>query len=341
MINQALQLQKGVKGPDAFQLVEIPVAPCTEQEVRVEVEAFGLNYADIMAAWGLYQATPPRPCVVGYEVVGRVVAIGEKVSAEWINQRILAFTEFGGHARYVNVPVDQLVAVKNEPAGELLALCVQGTTAYYMARELSPVQSDDIVLIHAASGGVGTLLTQLCKSAGAQVIAKVGSDDKMRLAIENGADWSVNYNKEDYAKAITHKMGKRPLTISFNAVGGSTFKKDRSLLAPGGRLFLYGGAELTGGNKGVFGVMTFLWKMGLVLPIGQLGKSQSLLGVNLLEIARNRPAVFKRCLKGVLGEYQQGSIQPLIGPSSPISEYQKVISSFASGDSSGKCVIYW
>ncbi|MGY8927589.1 MAG: quinone oxidoreductase family protein, partial [Flavobacteriales bacterium] len=116
------------------------------------------------------------------------------------------------------------------PAEELLALCTQGVTAYYMASYLTPVRAGDTVLIHAAAGGVGTLLIQLAKLQGAKVIAKVGRTEKESLVKALGADHVVNYNTSDYVESIIEYLGEERIDLSFNPVAGSTFKQDISIL---------------------------------------------------------------------------------------------------------------
>ena len=136
-------------------------------------------------------------------------------------------------------------------------------------------------MIHAASGGVGTLLVQLAKRRGAEVIAKVGSTEKEVIVKNLGADQVINYKTKDYVEEINSTT---KLDVSFNPVGGSTFKKDWNHLAPGGKLYLFGGAELSS-RFGIFSSLNFLRKMGILIPAALMMTSKSILGVNMLKIA--------------------------------------------------------
>ncbi|MEY4596167.1 MAG: hypothetical protein RLZZ506_583, partial [Bacteroidota bacterium] len=221
----------------AFALAPIELSTLKADEVLIESEAFGLNYADVMARLGLYREAPPRPSVLGYELVGRVTEVGAAVDAQLIGQRVLAFTRFGAYARHAKTTANAIVSIGDMPAHEALPFATQGVTAHYMAEVLSPIQAHDQVLVHAAAGGVGSFLVQLAKRKGATVFAKVGSDTKKAYLESLGVDLIVNYKKEAYFQTIKTHLGAQKLSASFNAVGGKTAKQDLKLLGPGGRLF--------------------------------------------------------------------------------------------------------
>jgi NADPH2:quinone reductase len=211
-----------------------------------------------------------------------------------------------------------------------------------MSNYLSPIQSHDTVLIHAAAGGVGSLLIQLCKLKGATVIAKVGQQNKTELVKKLGADHVINYkNGTDYDQAIKNLIGEKNLTVSFNPVAGSTFKKDLKLLKFGGRLFLFGGAELTAGKWGVLSALRFILKMGKPLPIAFMMKSQSILGVNLLKIADHYPEIISDCLKEVYKNYKEGKLIPQSGGDYKIEKFNDAFELLKSGKSTGKIGIVW
>ena len=130
----------------AFALAPIELSTLKADEVLIESEAFGLNYADVMARLGLYREAPPRPCVLGYELVGRVTEVGAAVDAQLIGQRVLAFTRFGAYARHAKTTANAIVSIGDMPAHEALPFATQGVTAHYMAEVLSPIQA--LSLIH-------------------------------------------------------------------------------------------------------------------------------------------------------------------------------------------------
>jgi len=326
--------------PDkAFELREFELREPSADELVIEVQSFGLNYADVMARRGLYNDAPPLPAIVGYEVVGRVVASGSEKDKEFIGKRVVAFTRFGAYARHVVAGINACVVVGDEPAIELLALTTQGVTAYYMASYLTPIRKGDTVLVHAAAGGVGTLLIQLACLQGAVVIAKVGSSDKIQLTKDLGAMFTVNYNDEDYEKFISKNCGK--IDVSYNPVGGSTFKKDMRLMEAGGRMVIFGGSELGKGKFGIFSKLNFVRKMGLVIPVTLMMSSRNILGVNMLRIADQKPDLLKTCLDEVVNLYLSGKIKPVQGKSFHHKQLPNAHELLESGRSTGKISINW
>lgn len=329
-------LSKKGDAHQAFELKSFELPALQSDEVIVEVEAFGLNYADVMARRGLYREAPPMPCIVGYEAVGKVVEVGPNVDAELVGKRVLAFCRFGGYAKHLITNDYAVVPVGDEDAIELLALCTQGVTAYYMAEYLTPVHEYDTVLIHAAAGGVGTLLIQMAKRRGATVIAKVGRTEKEALVKELGADAVVNYRSGDYVEQVKNALNGGRLDVSFNPVAGSTYKKDMSLLGSGGRMILFGGSELANGKLGILSALSFVFKMGRVMPIALMMRSKNILGVNMLKIADNKPEVLKHCLHEVVKLYQSGALKPQSGGMYSEDQLAEAHAMLESGNSTGK-----
>lgn len=341
MESQAFFLCKTGAAHDAFELRSLIVPTPVGNEVVIESEAFGLNYADVMARRGLYREAPPFPCVVGYELVGKVVQCGPAADQSLLGKRVVAFCRFGGYAKHVITNDYAAVPVGEEDAAELLALCTQAVTAYYMAEYLTPIHASDTVLIHAAAGGVGSILIQLAKLKGAQVIAKVGQTEKENVVKALGADFVVNYRKGDYAVQIADYLKGERLDISFNPVAGSTYKKDMALLGSGGRMLLFGGSELAQGKWGILSKLNFVRKMGLLLPIGLMMRSKNVLGVNMLKIADNKPIVLETCLKAVVQLFAEGKIKPQVGGVYPAEQLPEAHAALESGNTTGKLAVTW
>jgi len=131
------------------------------------------------------------------------------------------------------------------------------------------------------------------------------------------------------------------LDVSFNPSGGSTFKKDVALLGSGGRLILFGGAELTSGKWGVLSQMNFVRKMGMVIPVGLMMRSKNILGVNMLKIADHKPEVLTTCMREVVELYRSGRLIPQKGPSFKVNEIASAHASLESGKSTGKIAVFW
>ena len=338
MKSEAIFLVKKGDAKHAFLRKEIILPALKKGEVIIKSEAFGLNYADVMARNGLYREAPPMPCVIGYEVVGEVVSVGLGGNSDLIGKRVLAFCRFGGYSRHVITKEIALVPIDDLPSSEVLALSTQGVTAYYMTDYLAPIQHGDRVLIHAAAGGVGTLLIQLAKRKGAKVIAKVGSTEKETIVRNLGADQVINYKTQDYIEGINDS---KKLDASFNPVGGSTFKKDWRHLGPGGKLYLFGGAELSGGRFGILSSLNFLRKMGVIIPAALMMTSKSILGVNMLKIADEKPAIMQVCLTQLMELYLQKKIQVIVGKVYNVKDISSAHKYLESGASIGKISVVW
>ncbi len=337
----AMVLVRKGDAENAFERRSIQLSEPGKNEVFIDTEAFGLNYADVMARRGLYREAPPFPCVIGYEVVGKISAIGENVSKDLLGKRVVAFCRFGGYAKKVLTNDYAVVEIGETPAEEAMVLCTQAVTAYYMSMYLTPLHAGDKVLIHAAAGGVGTILIQLAKMKGAEVFAKIGSASKEELVRSLGADYVIDYSRSDYAAQIQQILGKDRIDISFNPVAGSTFKKDMALLGSGGRMVLFGGSELSGGKFGILSQLNFVFKMGLILPIGLMMRSKNILGVNMLKIADNKPYIMEVCLKEVMALYHAGKIRPQVGGTYTVTELAKAHAFLESGKSTGKLSVFW
>lgn len=339
--SEAMFLVKKGEADVAFERRTLALEGPKAGEVMVESEAFGLNYADVMARRGLYREAPPMPCVIGYELVGKVTHVGEGVDASLIGQRVVAFCRFGGYAKHVVTWDYAVVPIGDMPAEEAMVLCTQAVTAYYMAEYLTPIHPGEKVLIHAAAGGVGTILIQLAKQKGAEVFAKIGDESKAELVKSLGADHVINYKKSEYGQQIATILKGDRLDVSFNPVAGSTYKTDLHLLGSGGRLVLFGGSELGKAKWGIFSTLNFVRKMGMLIPVGLMMRSKNILGVNMLKIADNRPMVLKKCLKDVVTLYQDGKINPQVGGVYSVNELGKAHAALEGGKTTGKLTVKW
>lgn len=337
---KAIVLNKYGKANEALVLQDVKEPACGKTQVLVEAEAFGLNFADVMARKGMYKDAPALPAVLGYEVVGRVVEQGAEVPVTLVGKRVVAFTRFGGYGKRCVTQYTACVPIEeSDDAGIMLALATQYCTAYYASHMATTVNAGDVVLQHAAAGGVGTALIQLCKLRGAKVIGLTGSDDKIAFVKANGCDEVVNYKKTPYHTFVREKFGK--IDIGFNSVAGSTFKKDLRLLNYGGRLVCYGAAERMSGKFGFLSTLGMVMRMGRIIPVKLLMQSQSLIGVNMLRIADHRPDVLQDCMQKTIDLYRQQKIKPLIGETYAVEETAKAHEFFESGKSTGKLVIKW
>ena len=325
----------------AFELREFDLPALGNYQILIEVEAFGLNFADVMARKGLYREAPPLPCVLGYEVVGRVKQIGSQVDQGLLNKRVLSFCRFGGYAKHVIVENNACVEIGEISAHNALPLGTQGSTAYYMVEYLFKIRKGEKALVHAAAGGVGNIIIQLLKRKEVYTFAKIGDDSKENAVLNLGANEVINYNTEDYASAIQKNLNGLKLDMSFNPAAGSTYKKDLSLIGSGGKLVLFGASELAKGKWGFFSKLNFVKKMGFAPPIALMMQSKGVFGVNMLRIAESHPEIFKEAMTELVNLYKTGELKILAGKQFPHTALNEAHNCLESGKSIGKISVFW
>ena len=326
----------------AFELREVPTPEPGAGQVRVAVEAFGLNYADVSARHGLYQDAPPMPSILGYEVVGRVDALGSGVDHLRVGQRVTALTRFGGYATHALTDARAAALVPDDmDVGVAVALPTQGCTAYYMAEEMVRLHPGDHVLVHAAAGGVGTLLVQLCKRRGCVVYGTAGSSDKLGVLRDLGVDHPINYRDADFAAEVRRLRGAVGLDVIFDSIGGTTTRKGMTLLGAGGRMLCFGAADHTPGLLQPLRSLRFLASFGFIHPVLFMLRSRGLIGVNMLRIADSRPEVLQRCLQAVVDLSLKGELRAVIGGRFPAEQLSAAHALLESRRSTGKIVVSW
>lgn len=332
----AIFLVKNGKSEIAFERKEMKVLEPSDDEVGVEVEAFGLNFADVMARLGLYRDCPPLPTIIGYEAVGKVIKIGKNIGHVKIGDRVIAFTRFGGYAQYVLTQGVACVKIADDyDIGKALALATQYCTAFYACCVATNVLPGERVLVQAAAGGVGTALVQLCKWKGAIVYGTAGSPKKLEYLKAQGVDFPINYNEKSIDSAIKEKMD-----VVFDSLGGSDFKKGWNLLERGGRLVGYGAATQTD-SKNIFGTLKLGVGFGIYHPVQLLMESKALIGVNMLRIADYKPNTLKYCMEEVVKLAESGIIDPVVGGIYSIDKLSEAHNDLESRKSVGKLGVKW
>lgn len=326
---------------DVLRWQERPEPEPGEGQVLIESEAAGLNYADVMAVKGLYREAPPLPSVLGYETVGRVIACGPGAPTELKGQRVVAITRFGGFAQRAITHHRTIMPIPEDmPVATALALATQGCTAWYMARIARPLRRGERVLVHSAAGGVGHLLVQLALRAGCEVFAVAGGPRKMEHLRALGAHHIIDRKSVPYAEEVRRRLGGAMLDVSFNAVGGSSFKQDMRLLGAGGAAVLFGGAE-RGARSGLLGTLRFVWDMGLLVPVFLMMSGRSLIGVNMLRIGDRDPELLGECLAHTVTEAMEGRLIPAVHRVFTGEELPQALSELEAGGTIGKVAVRW
>ena len=340
---KAVVLESFGDSKKAFQIKEVPKPTgLSTDEVLIKVEAFGLNFADVMARRGMYNDAPALPAILGYDIVGEVVESGSTIGDSLIGKRVVAMTRFGGYAQYAKTKISGVVEIGDQmPAYQASALATQYCTAYYGAYETTNLFEGDNVLLHAAAGGVGTAITQLAKLKGCKVFGVTSSPNKVDYLLKNGVDVPIVTSNGNYHQQLKDHLGDQMLDAVFNSVGGATYKKDVALLNKGGKIILYGVADRLSMRKGILGTLQLVWKFGLMSPIQVLINSQSIIGINMLRIADHQPNTLKRCLEKVVEMTLDGTLNPMDGGAFDVSDIDKAHDFLESRKSVGKIIITW
>jgi NADPH:quinone reductase len=227
-------------GPEVLEVREVGEPEAGAGQLLVDVESAGVNYRDIYEREGTYPGTPPL--VAGVEGAGTVVELGDRVIEFAVGDRVAWVAAPGSYAERVVVDAARAVPVPDGVSGELAAAALlQGMTAHYLAVSTYPVQAGDDVLVHAAAGGVGLLLTQIVHLRGGRVIGTTSTAEKARLAAGAGAEEVIGY--EGFADRARELTGSRGVAVVYDGVGGATFDESLAALRPRGHMVLYGAAS--------------------------------------------------------------------------------------------------
>jgi NADPH2:quinone reductase len=229
-------------GPEVLEAVDLPAPSPAPGQVLVRHQAIGLNFIDTYHRSGLYPMK--MPAVLGLEAAGVVEALGEGVTRFAVGDRVAYNGTLGAYAQAAVVPADRAVKVPDAVSLQTAAaVLLKGMTAEFLVRRCHPVEPGQTVLVHAAAGGVGSILVQWAKALGATVIATVGSQAKAILARDHGADHVILYGEEDVAAQVLEITGGRGVAVVYDGVGKDTFEASLKSLARRGTLVTFGNAS--------------------------------------------------------------------------------------------------
>lgn len=323
-------------GPDVLQVREAPDPIPGPGQVRIQVAAAGVNFADTMARAGLYEDAPPIPCVVGYEVAGTISEHGEGVDSEAlpVGSRVMAGTRFGGYAEQVVVPQADAIPLPDSLSFEQgAAIPVNYATAWAGLLGYGSLREGERVLIHAAAGGVGIAATQIARHTGAEVwgTSSPGKHEAIRgFGVQHPLDYTVS-GWED---------GLPRMDLIMDAVGGESFRRSYDLLRPGGRLVAFGASSILQGEKrSIPRALPQALRMirGFNL-VDQMGDSKSVIGLNMLRLWDDRGtlAPWIDPLEGMIAD---GTIEPVISDVTPFARAAEAHRILAERRNIGKVIL--
>ncbi len=269
-------IAKGYGGVEQLELQEVPAPEARAGEALVRVKAAGVNYADIMQREGLYPGGPTPPFAVGFEVAGVVEAAGPGVAQWKPGDEVMGFCQ-GGYSEYAVLQEHQLMPKPEQLSfHQAAAIPCQYLTAYHALVTLGRLNEGQTALIHAAAGGLGTLLVQVARNRGATVIGTASTDAKCALVRELGCPHAINYAAQDFAEAVEEITSGAGCDLIIESVGGEVFEKSLGCLKSRGTLVVLGIASK---------------EPGVVNPVQLLAGNLTVAGFHLMDYTADRAAM--------------------------------------------------
>jgi NADPH:quinone reductase-like Zn-dependent oxidoreductase len=325
--------------PEVFEIRNAPDPVAQSGEVRIAVAAAGVNFADVLARLGIYPDAPKRPFTPGYEISGTVDAVAADVTTIRPGDRVLALTRFGGYATSVVVPQEQVFASPPTIGDvEAAALPVNYLTALVALHRLANLAAGETVLIHGAGGGVGTAAVQLARLRGATIIgaASAAKHEALRAL---GAAHVIDYRKEDVAAAVRRLTNGRGVDVVLDSIGGGSFAVSYKLLAPLGRLVLYGVSSIApGSRRNWWHVVGSLLRMPRFRPLSLINRNRGVFGLNLAHLWDEK-AELRKAMTWLLQEVEAGTVRPVIAATFPLERAADAHRSIQSRANVGKVVL--
>lgn len=305
-------------GPDVLTVREVPDPAPGDGQVRIGVRATGVNFADLLARLGLYPDAPKPPAVVGYEVAGVVDAVGAGVSSVRPGDRVFALTRFGGYSDRVIVPSPLVFPTPASLSDtEAAAVPVNYLTALVALYKMANVTAGETVLIHGAGGGVGIAATQLARLRRATIIgtASAGKHDALRAF---GVDHAIDYRTSHVAEEVRRITHGRGADVVLDPIGGRSFETSYRLLAPLGRLIVYGVSSMvTGERRRWLRVLRTIMQMPSFKPLALMSDNRGVFGLNLGHLWSEEAQL--RSSAAFLGEeLAAGRLRPVIATTFPL-----------------------
>ncbi|MFD1843728.1 NAD(P)H-quinone oxidoreductase [Sphingomonas qilianensis] len=313
-------------GPEVLVLVERPVPKPGPDEVLVRVAAAGVNRPEVMQRKGLYPPPPGASSILGMEIAGTIVAVGEGVMPEMIGQPVCALITAGAYAEYAVAPWGQCLPVP-EALSMVEAAAMPETlfTVWTNLFERGYAAEGDTVLVHGGTSGIGTMAIGLCNLFGVTIIVTAGSDEKCAAAVALGADHAINYKDQDFVASVKTINEGRGVQVVLDMVGGEYVPRNLQCLAEDGRhvsIAVQGGAQAT-------------------IPLFDIMRRRLTLTGSTL---RPRDTAFKSLVaeeltRTVWPHVEAGRLKPVIDAIFPFADAPKAHERMEAGDHVGKIVL--
>ncbi len=313
-------------GPvEKLQFKEVDDPTVGEGQLLIDMKAAGCNFPDALVIEGKYQIKLPLPFCPGSEGSGVVTAVGENVSGYAVGDRVLFFTLSGAFAEQIVIPAADAIIIPDEMSYASAAgfICAYGT-GYHALNQRAGLRAGEHVLILGASGGLGSSAIQIARAMGAKVIACASSEAKLATCKELGADWLIDYTREDLKTAILDKTGREDVDVIYDPVGGDYSEKAFRCIAPQGRHLVLG---FTAGN---------IPNIPLNLP---LVKEASLIGGFWNSWMLRHPDQHHKNMAELFRLFVDGEIKPLISQTYALEDYEKAFHCLAERRALGRITL--
>lgn len=298
--------------PEVLEVREAPDPQAGPGEIRIRVQACGINFADVLARQGLYPDAPKLPTVVGYEVAGTVDQVGPEVTRIKEGEVVGALTRFGGYSDLVVVH-EFMAFPKPSPIAleQAAAIPVNYLTAWLMMVHQGNLKPKEKVLIHAVAGGVGQAAVQIARWRKAEIFGTASAAKHARLK-EMGVDHCIDYHHQDFEAEVKKLTQGRGVDLVLDAVGGNSFKKSYRCLAPLGKLMMFGISSFsTGTKRNIWSALKGMWAMPTFKPIPLLNKNRGVFGFNLGHLMGEIP-LLQENLESILRLVEEGVFVPVV-----------------------------
>lgn len=312
-------------GPESLALEQLPSQPLAAGQVRIAMRTAGLNYPDLLMSRNLYQIKPELPFTPGMEGAGHISEVGEGVTGHAVGDRVMFTARHGCFAQEAIAPAAELLRV---PEGftfaEAASFVVAVSTATNALLHRAALQPGETLLVHGAAGGVGLAAVQVGKLLGARVIATASSGDKLAVAASEGADFGIDYRRENFKERVLEITGGEGADVILDTVGGEVFEQSMRCIAWGGRLLVVGFA---GGQ---------IPQVKMNQP---LLKCFSIVGVRALEHVKRRPHEGQAYRAWMLNAAAQGKLRPRVCATFPLERFRDALGLLEGRQAIGRVVL--
>jgi NADPH:quinone reductase-like Zn-dependent oxidoreductase len=307
-------------GPDVLQVRDFNLNDPLDDEVQIQTHFAGINFAEIMTRMGLYPGAPKPPSSIGGEASGIITKIGKNIQNYAVGDKVMVFAPFRSYSSHININEQMLMKLPESfSLDQGAAFPVIYMTAYMMMFDLGNLKKDEIFFIQGAGGGVGTAAIQLAKSVGAKIIGTSSGWKHERLK-NMGVDLCIDYNTENVKEKIMDYTNGYGVDLIIDPVGGKQWSESYSMLAPMGKLIVYGNQNLVQGKtRSTLALAKEFFSMPKIKPFEMIGQNKAIMGYHLGRL-KGAEHKIKRAMLGIYKMIEQGDVNPVVGKVFPFDQ---------------------